>query len=430
MIIREGKIINACPNEFQFNHKSDHNEYRCTRPWGTVLLGFSVIAGLFFISRQNYLLFHALVELGAVAVAWSVFLITWNARRLKIPPGFMLLGVGYMLVGGLDLLHTLAYEGMGVFPGSSTDLATRLWIAARGIETTTLIGFPLCFFAPGLARVGAVALITATLVMLGSIFIWDIFPECFNARSGLTPFKSVSEYIVMGILGMAAILTWRQRDLIDKHIASLLTGAMLVTIVSEFSFTLYASPVGLANVTGHLLKAASFILIYQALIVESLERPLDTLAHGLRAEADRYARIIETATDGFWLVDMQGRICDANESAARMTGFSRSDMVAMHVSDIDARESMQETTRRIHMMAEHKYELFETRHKHKNGSLLDVEVSCSYLPYDGGRIVAFVRDISKRKLAARTIEASEARYRGIVSARCRPAIHRCPNQRA
>ncbi len=103
------------------------------------MLGFFAITCLFIISRHNYLLFHAWVELGAVAVAWSVFLLVWNERRLKTPPAFVLLGIGYALVGALDLLHTLAYEGMGVFPEAGADLATKLWIAARFVEVTALI---------------------------------------------------------------------------------------------------------------------------------------------------------------------------------------------------------------------------------------------------------------------------------------------------
>jgi len=386
------------------------------RPWIYVLLGLSALAGLLIVSRQNYLLFHSLAEIGAVAVAWSVFLITWNARRLKTPPGFVLLGVGYMLVGGVDLLHTLAYEGMGVFPGARTDLATQLWIVARYIEAATLLLFPLCLVMANLARWGSIALITAAIAMLGSIFAWDIFPECFNPRSGLTPFKSASEYMVMSILGVATILTWRKRALIGENVLFSLTGAMLITIVSEFSFTLYASPYGPANMIGHLLKVVSFMLIYRALIAESLERPLENLAHGLRKETERYARIIETATDGFWIVDTQGRICDANEPAANMLGFSRDTLISMHVNDIEVNETHRETARRIEMISKNGYDRFETRHRHRKGSLLDVEVSCSYLPHDKGRIVAFVRDITEQKRVKTKLTAEHATLQAIFNA--------------
>jgi len=230
-------------------------------PYLLILLGLPTISGLIITSLHNYLLFHTLVELGAVAVAWSVFLLTWNARHLKTPPAFILLGIGYALVGALDLLHALAYEGMGVFPEAGADLATRLWIAARFIETSAMLLFPLCFIVGGLVQWGVYALIAGTFIMIGGIFTWDFFPECFNAKTGLTPFKIASEYIVIGALSVSAILTYRKRNSIDKNVALYLTMAILVMILSEFCFTLYTSPFGPANMIGHLFKVISFMLI-------------------------------------------------------------------------------------------------------------------------------------------------------------------------
>ncbi len=381
-----------------------------------VLLGLSTISGLFIIGRHNYLLFHTLVELGAVAVAWSVFLLIWNARCLKTPPAFVLLGIGYALVGALDLLHALAYKDMGVFPETGADLATQLWIAARFIETSAMLLFPLCFIVGGLVQWGVYALIAGTFIMIGGIFAWDLFPECFNAKTGLTPFKIASEYIVIGALSVSAILTHRKRNSIDKNVALYLTVAILVMILSEFCFTLYTSPFGLANMIGHLFKVISFILIYRALIMESLERPMETLAHGLSEEIERYSRVIETAVDGFWIVDMQGRICDANASAEQMMGFSRDTLLSMQINDIEANESAGETAWHMKKVVEKGYALFETKHRHQDGSILDVEVSCSFLPYDNGRFIVFVRDISERKQLAANLAAEHMALEAIFNA--------------
>jgi len=364
-----------------------------------VVLGCLAVIGLIAIGSQNYLLFHALVELGAVAVAWGVVLLVWNAKHFRIPPAFMLLGVGYGLVGFFDLLHTLAYEGMGVFSGSSADLATQLWLAARFIEAAALSLFLLGLVAGVSSRWGVYALAAAAFVMLGGLFVWDYFPECFNAETGLTTFKIGSEYGVMVVLGGSLVLTYKKRNLIDPNVARFLSGAILLTIVSEFFFTIYSSPFGPANMIGHIFKVASFVLIYRALIVESLDRPMEILAHGLRKETERYARIIETAVDGFWIVDMQGRLREVNASAERMTGLPRHALLSMSIKDIEVNESAEEITRRMKRVVEKGCDLFETRHRHKNGSVLDVEVSCSFLPYDPGQFIVFVRDISERKIA-------------------------------
>ena len=54
----------------------------------------------------------------------------------------LFLGIAFFFVAGLDLLHALAYKGTGIFLGADTDLPTQLWIAARYLESVTLLVAP------------------------------------------------------------------------------------------------------------------------------------------------------------------------------------------------------------------------------------------------------------------------------------------------
>jgi hypothetical protein len=94
-----------------------------------VLLAILLLLGLYAISRSNYLLFHSLAEIFSIVVACSIFMIVWNSRRFIENSYFILIGIAYLFVGFMDLLHTLAYTGMGVFAESDTNLPTQLWIA-------------------------------------------------------------------------------------------------------------------------------------------------------------------------------------------------------------------------------------------------------------------------------------------------------------
>ena len=94
-----------------------------------ILLAIS-IALLGISSFYNYLLFHSLVELFSILVAFGIFVLAWQSRRLAENSYLMLLGITYLFVGGFDLIHTLSYKGMGVFPAKGTDFPTQLWIAA------------------------------------------------------------------------------------------------------------------------------------------------------------------------------------------------------------------------------------------------------------------------------------------------------------
>ena len=109
----------------------------------TMLWGTAVLLGLYLTSLHSYLLFHSLAEIFSIVSACGIFMVAWNARRLLEEKYLLLLGIAYVFIGGLDLVHTLAYTGMGVFPGYETNLPTQLWIAARYVESLSLLVAPL-----------------------------------------------------------------------------------------------------------------------------------------------------------------------------------------------------------------------------------------------------------------------------------------------
>ncbi|MFO7884992.1 MAG: MASE3 domain-containing protein [Desulfobacteraceae bacterium] len=374
----------------------------------------SAIISLLVTGRHNYLLFHSLVELGAVAVAWSVFFLVWNARRLKTPPAFVMLGIGYMIVGVLDLLHTLAYEGMGVFPEAGTDLATQLWISARFIETAALILFPMCFNRGGLCRWGVRALAAAAFIMLGSIFVWDFFPECFTPETGLTPFKIASEYTVMGLLAVSVVLTCRKKNLIGQPVALFLSGAMLVTIVSEFCFTLYASPFGTANMIGHLFKVISFMLIYRALIVESLERPMETLAQGLRKSEEKYRNIVRALPDLLFRINAELKFTDVQTSVPDMLLAPADEIIGKTVWDILPPDIAGLTEKKV--MATLESGKMQVYHYSMEMQGVIKEGETRMVPCGNGEVLAIVRDITEQRQMASDLAAEHAKLEAIFNA--------------
>ena len=121
--------------------------------------------------------------------------------------------------------------------------------------------------------------------------------------------------------------------------------------------------------------------------------------------------ILETTQDGFWVVDASGRLTNVNEAYCRMTGYTRGELENLRIGDLDAVEDAIVTEERIARIIENGSELFETKHRRKDGSVFDVEVSASYLSLHGGMLVCFCRDISDRKSVELACRESEIRYR-------------------
>ena len=254
-----------------------------------LLVGTAALIGTFLIGQAyypimegHYLLFHSLAELFSIVVGCGIFIIAWNSRRFIESHYFLVLGVAYLFVSALDLVHTLAYTGMGVFPGYGTNLPAQLWIAARYLESLSLV-FAFVFLTRRLKeQLLLLGYAGVCCLALLSIFYWNVFPVCFVEGSGLTSFKKGSEFVIVGILAVALALLWRQRARVDRRVVRWVSLSIVVTMASEVSFTQYASPYGFANMMGHVLKVVSFYLIYKALIEIGLRDPYQVLFRDLR----------------------------------------------------------------------------------------------------------------------------------------------------
>ena len=67
----------------------------------------------------------------------------------------------------------------------------------------------------------------------------------------------------------------------------------------------------------------------------------------LRESEERHRTILQTAMDGFWLVDTQGRLLEVNETYCRMSGYSAQELLAMRISDLKAGEAPDDTAAHI-----------------------------------------------------------------------------------
>ena len=133
---------------------------------------------------------------------------------------------------------------------------------------------------------------------------------------------------------------------------------------------------------------------------------VEDISERKKAESDykRYKSVLETTHDGYWMVDSEGLILEVNQAYADISGYSVDELQGMRISQLEVNDQTEEQVK-IHIakIINQGYELFETRHRHKDGHLIDIEVSTSYIP-DLQQFVAFCRDITDRKSAEDQIE--------------------------
>ena len=258
------------------------NPSRVTVRFPGIISGILVLSGLYLTSLYSYLLFHSLVELFSIVIACGIFMLAWNSRAFLDNNYLLFLGIAYLFVGGLDLVHTLAYKGMNIFQGYGANLPTQLWISGRYMESVSLLIAPLFLGRRINIKVAFFAYAVAITLLLATIFYWNIFPDCFIEGVGLTTFKKVSEYVISLILIGAILLLFRRRWEFEPAVFKLLVASIILTIGAELAFSFYVSVYGLSNLIGHYFKIISFYLIYKAIIETGLVRPYDLLFRGLK----------------------------------------------------------------------------------------------------------------------------------------------------
>ena len=141
---------------------------------------------------------------------------------------------------------------------------------------------------------------------------------------------------------------------------------------------------------------------------EALERRVQERTAALELQARRNELVLGAAIDGFFATDMGGRIVDANPAFCELLGYSRDELLARTVADIEALEQPADVARRIERLHSTGHDRFDTRHRRGDGREVDVEVSVNQVVLAGAPLLfAFVRDIGERKRSEQALRQAK-----------------------
>jgi signal transduction histidine kinase len=310
-----------------------------------IMIGLIVMAALYLTSGYNYLLFHTLVEMSVIVVAVMVFMITWFSRHTIRNNYLLFLGIAYLFIAIIELLHTLAYKGMGVFPTQSANLATQLWISARYLEAAALLIAPLMIRKEVKASSTLVVYTSITTILLILIFT-GIFPVCYVEGTGLTTFKISSEYLISCMLIGALGLLWRERDQFETFILNALMVSIALTVFAELTFTLYIGVYSFLNVLGHFFKLFASYFIYKAVVMTAFVNPVDLLSknlvqkdHMLREEKERFQELFQNLSNGVAVVETKDKgqsflFRDINPAAETLSSIHKDEVLGKDFTKI------------------------------------------------------------------------------------------------
>ncbi len=132
----------------------------------------------------------------------------------------------------------------------------------------------------------------------------------------------------------------------------------------------------------------------------------------LNRECEKNALLLHNASDGIHILDANGDLIETSDSFCTMLGYRRDEMIGMNVSHWDAQWNVEELP--VLVRTRHLQEgrsQFETRHRRKDGTIFDVEVSVFPLVLDGDSVLfCSSRDITERKISEAEVQIAATAF--------------------
>jgi PAS domain S-box-containing protein len=135
----------------------------------------------------------------------------------------------------------------------------------------------------------------------------------------------------------------------------------------------------------------------------------------LLEQVHKTEQILQTTMDGYILANNEGELLNVNPAYCQMIGYSYQELLKMNIRELEVQISPIKVEKRIEQMIREGGARFETKHKCKDGQVIELDVSISIMQSQETPLVAaFVRDITERMNAEDTLRESEKRFQSLI----------------
>ncbi len=165
-----------------------------------------------------------------------------------------------------------------------------------------------------------------------------------------------------------------------------------VTIIREMSFK-YIKRAETRNLkVTYSFVAPCYIIVHTEDVTEHVKTK-----SRLQETEKRYATIFNQAADTIILIDVEtGRFVNFNKKAYENLGYTRQEFRKMKIADFEVNESPKEVEKHIKRITDQGSDIFETKHRAKNGEIHDVQVNVTTIKIHGKMYLHSIsRDITR-----------------------------------
>ncbi|MEG4804705.1 PAS domain S-box protein [Microcoleus sp. ARI1-B5] len=145
----------------------------------------------------------------------------------------------------------------------------------------------------------------------------------------------------------------------------------------------------------------------------------------LRESEEKYRCIVETADEGIWIVDTEGKTTFVNQKMANMLGCTPEETIGQPLFAFMDAEGMAIAQANLNRRSQGISEQHDFKFRRRDGSDLWAMVSTNPLPDKQGRYagaLAMVADITDRKQTEAALQQSEAKFRSLYELTSLPVL--------
>lgn len=106
-------------------------------PIKTIIILFSLL--VIILGRGDYLFYHFVLKMISIIIFFTIFFVGWNSREFTGEHSFLFIAIACMIIGLFDIFHMITYNGTVFFDYIVPDIHSKLWVAARLIESFSLL---------------------------------------------------------------------------------------------------------------------------------------------------------------------------------------------------------------------------------------------------------------------------------------------------
>lgn len=288
-------------------------------------------------------MYHTILELTCVFIALSIFMSVWFIYN-RNSVSCNILGLGYLAVAIFDILHTFYHLKLNLVPNSYFDLSTRFWILGRLTEAIVLL------LSVQLVRIKFskwTNLFITLGIVLGIFYFVVIYHDYLPillTSTGVTPIKVMLEY---GIICLYLISLYKIKNKISCE--EVITYryifiSLLMSISSEFCFTLYTSVNSISWTIGHILKITSYYFLFKGIFISSIVYPYEQLevehknleetAKELKYTSETLNDLLDALPIAVKEQDASGKVRYVNKKFEELLACDRNDLYGLSEEEV------------------------------------------------------------------------------------------------